>query len=1725
MNAHAHLTGQISSQMSTQSSTQVSGPSQQIGNFMASQMQGLGSGPMDSELQNGRATMQQKIYNILQRKNQAYSEEWVRRVPELVRRLEDRIFREAATREGYLNLALDPVDHRLCSIIKNVLNNSRPLSHHITPSSAVSTMIPTPGISNNGSTNTAVSVQLENPTVTARNTSVAPQTKANMANLLSTANGPPDAGNNTSLNASDGTVCNGYQHQSANFGLGSGGSNIMSSVASTSIPRQFSQMIPTPGLNSQQAASANSECSNGTGFSSTETPVAPQSLQQKKYAVSQNSHIFNSLGAQINAGMRSNVLHKGSPYGFSHALANGALGLIGNTMQLSGSAASEGVLTPNPYVSSPKPLQQHHQPRMPTSLSQQILPVVDDGNTVRTTDITHSETFHGPDSSSLSAMNNMNSVNLHHKLRANAGLLNYNASFKSTQLPLNIIPQLLDHSEKMNYQSSQSTREQLLQSQQHMQQSTQQPNQTYAQFVQNQHLLPQRQQQNQQIALMNDSLRKSSATSHFGEQLVPSHSNVTCSEPLIQSAARHVQPPDLQTQYQQNASAEGHAKSAQFLGHLPSPRDFHVSVSEGSLQLLHSHLQSDGFSENIGHISSELQADELLQFQWHPQPLKQAQMPEKQSCQQLQEELNQRIAGQDDTQQPNVSAREVDSGREDSIKQQDYLKQIRWLLFLHHAHRCPSRKGLCRESNCLKAQELIMHMDACNSEQCRFPRCSQSRKLVRHIRNCKVADCPVCIPVRDHIAANYKAHARALSDTSVVTEIKTDSDGMRTDTIPTEDSGDRQPASKRMKVQHISPFLPKVEASVVCLPSGNQHCDFQETEALECKHRTVMISANSEVVLKMDEPTGSGHEQVPVFGSDISENKNLPTCEKDPSVSNSVNSHVKQENMVVDKMLDQSTIEIKQDPGNQTTDQITGNKSGKPKIKGVSLIELFTPEQITEHIMGLRQWVGQSKAKAEKNQARERSMTENSCQLCAVEKLTFEPPPIYCSPCGARIKRNAFYYTIGSSETRHYFCIPCYNEARGETIEAEGSTFLKTKLEKKRNDEETEEWWVQCDKCEVWQHQVCALFNGRRNDGEAEFTCPNCCVKEIERGERKPLPQSAVLGAKDLPKTILSDHIERRLFRRLKQERQERSRHLGKNFDEVPGAEGLVVRVVSSVDKKLEVKQRFLEIFQEENYPKEFPYKSKAVLLFQKIEGVEVCLFGMYVQEFGSECSFPNQRRVYLSYLDSVKYFRPEIKTVTGEALRTFVYHEILIGYLEYCKKRGFTSCYIWACPPLRGEDYILYCHPEIQKTPKSDKLREWYLTMLRKAAKENIVVDLTNLYDHFFITMGECKAKVTAARLPYFDGDYWPGAAEDMIYQLRQEEDGKKQLKRGKTKMTITKRALKAAGQTDLSGNASKDALLMQKLGETICPMKEDFIMVHLQHACTHCCILMVSGTRWVCNQCKNFQLCDKCHEAEQSVDERDRHPTNSREKHMLYPVENNDVPHDTKDKDDILESEFFDTRQAFLSLCQGNHYQYDTLRRAKHSSMMVLYHLHNPTAPAFVTTCNVCHHDIEAGQGWRCETCPDFDVCNACYQKGGIDHPHMLTNHPSTADRDAQNKEARAKRVLQLRKMLDLLVHASQCRSPQCQYPNCRKVKGLFRHGIQCRTRASGGCVLCKKIWYLLQIHSRACKESECSVPRCRDLKEHLRRLQQQSDSRRRAAVMEMMRQRAAEVAADTG
>ena len=69
----------------------------------------------------------------------------------------------------------------------------------------------------------------------------------------------------------------------------------------------------------------------------------------------------------------------------------------------------------------------------------------------------------------------------------------------------------------------------------------------------------------------------------------------------------------------------------------------------------------------------------------------------------------------------------------------------------------------------------------------------------------------------------------------------------------------------------------------------------------------------------------------------------------------------------------------------------------------------------------------------------------------------------------------------------------------------------------------------------------------------------------------------------------------------------------------------------------------------------DFPYRARAMFAFEEQDGVDVCFFGMHVQEYGSECPQPNTRRVYVAYLDSVHFFKPR-------HFRTAVYHEILLG-------------------------------------------------------------------------------------------------------------------------------------------------------------------------------------------------------------------------------------------------------------------------------------------------------------------------------------------------------------------------------------------------------------------------------------------------------------------------------
>ena len=48
------------------------------------------------------------------------------------------------------------------------------------------------------------------------------------------------------------------------------------------------------------------------------------------------------------------------------------------------------------------------------------------------------------------------------------------------------------------------------------------------------------------------------------------------------------------------------------------------------------------------------------------------------------------------------------------------------------------------------------------------------------------------------------------------------------------------------------------------------------------------------------------------------------------------------------------------------------------------------------------------------------------------------------------------------------------------------------------------------------------------------------------------------------------------------------------------------------------------------DFPAQFPYKAKAMFVFQECDGVDICIFGMHVQEYGSECPAPNSRYILI---------------------------------------------------------------------------------------------------------------------------------------------------------------------------------------------------------------------------------------------------------------------------------------------------------------------------------------------------------------------------------------------------------------------------------------------------------------------------------------------------------------
>lgn len=170
----------------------------------------------------------------------------------------------------------------------------------------------------------------------------------------------------------------------------------------------------------------------------------------------------------------------------------------------------------------------------------------------------------------------------------------------------------------------------------------------------------------------------------------------------------------------------------------------------------------------------------------------------------------------------------------------------------------------------------------------------------------------------------------------------------------------------------------------------------------------------------------------------------------------------------------------------------------------------------------------------------QRRQNDRACTLCGCEKLLFEPPVYFCNGMNCqsqRIRRNSHFYIGGNNQ--YFWCSTCFNELDDKIpIELIDMSIMKSDLVKKKNDEIHEESWVQCDSCERWVHQICGLFNTRQNkEHHSEYCCPKCLYEK--RKTTVITPDTKPLCAADLPRTTLSEWLEKNLTKKVERRKRE----------------------------------------------------------------------------------------------------------------------------------------------------------------------------------------------------------------------------------------------------------------------------------------------------------------------------------------------------------------------------------------------------------------------------------------------------------------------------------------------------------------------------------------------------------------------------------------------------------
>ncbi|CAF1312058.1 unnamed protein product [Adineta steineri] len=684
---------------------------------------------------------------------------------------------------------------------------------------------------------------------------------------------------------------------------------------------------------------------------------------------------------------------------------------------------------------------------------------------------------------------------------------------------------------------------------------------------------------------------------------------------------------------------------------------------------------------------------------------------------------------------------------------------------------------------------------------------------------------------------------------------------------------------------------------------------------------------------------------------------------------------------------------------------------------------------------------------------------------CCGRQYVFLAPAMFCYGVAGiccTIPREGDYFVYNNpdssrnnlSNDKYTFCKKCFDSVKSEYIlvgDDPAQTLVdlpKAEFSQAKNDHQEPEAMVDCIVCARRFHNICVLYH--EHIWPEGFVCKTCVNQyNVKRKENRYL-------AHKLTMTDLANALEKRV-----------NDFLRKDCD--PDTGRVTIRVLAASDRISEVKPRLKKHFGAV-VPDGYPYRTKAVFAFQEIDGVDVVLFGMHVQEYDGRCPAPNSRRVYISYLDSVHYFRPKQK-------RTALYYEILIGYLEYVKQLGFAYAHIWACPPSEGDDYIFHCHPTEQRVPKPKRLQEWYKTMLDIAVAQRVVVDFKDI-------MKDCSDSgiTKASDLPYFEGDFWSSTIEDLLKELDTEEEDRRKLE----ELEAVKASDDGYIDDPIEPEEPTEISDKRKSGGGTTHKKKNF--------------KKTAGQRRIArkNMSNGADLITKIYAM------MEKHKESFFVVRLRNPMSN---PPTLTDTDPLIQCDLMESRDAFLTFAREKHCEFSSLRRAKYSTLASLIELHSSTADKISYTCNSCRQLCDVR--YHCTVCDDYDLCSKCYTT--IKHEHRMDRSddanetPTSSDTPLSTQQ---QRQVTMQKMLDAIRHAVQCRNANCIFKNCAPCQRLLQHTKECTKASRNQCPLCQKLISPIWYHAKTCTDQNCPLPYCASFKHKLQR--------QRAATMQADRRR---------